>query len=63
MALRVPQVINSLTALGPNSEGVGEGIFGSNENPFVVGDLGRSTTNSQYNIHTEFLGVTDMVCH
>ena len=40
VAFSVPHVINSLTAAGPSSEGVGEGMFGSKENPFVEGDLG-----------------------
>lgn len=39
VALRVPQVISCLTAAGPSSEGVGDGIVGTRENE-CVGDLG-----------------------
>lgn len=38
----VPQVISCLTASGPNSEGVGEGMLGTREKLLIVGDLGRS---------------------
>ena len=39
VALSVPHVISCLTASGPNSEGVGEGILGTSEN---LVDFGRS---------------------
>ena len=42
VALRVPHVISCFTAAGPSSEGVGEGIVGTREKLFIVGDLGRS---------------------
>jgi hypothetical protein len=42
VAFRVPQVISCFTAAGPSSEGVGEGIVGTREKWFIVGDLGRS---------------------
>ena len=42
VAFRVPQVMSCLTAAGPSSEGVGEGIEGRSENPFLVGDFGWS---------------------
>lgn len=44
VAFSVPQVISCLTAAGPSSEGVGEGIDGTREKLSVVGDLGRSVT-------------------
>jgi hypothetical protein len=36
----LPHVISSFTPAGPSSEGVGEGIAGTSENPLVFGDLG-----------------------
>lgn len=42
MALRVPQVISCFTAAGPSCDGVGEGIVGTREKLFIVGELGRS---------------------
>ena len=44
VAFKVPQVINCLTAVGPSSEGVGEGIDGTREKLLIVGDLGRSAS-------------------
>jgi len=41
VALSVPHVISCLTASGPNCDGVGEGIDGTRESTFPVGDLGR----------------------
>lgn len=43
VASRVPQVISCLTAAGPSSSGVGEGIAGTNPNPFSLGEPGLST--------------------
>ena len=42
VASNVPQVISCLTAAGPNSSGVGEGIAGTNPNPLFLGELGLS---------------------
>jgi hypothetical protein len=42
VAFSVPHVISCLTATGPSSEGVGEGIDGTREKSESVGDLGRS---------------------
>lgn len=42
VALSVPQVMSCLIAVGPSSEGVGEGRSGTNEKLLIVGDLGRS---------------------
>lgn len=42
VASRVPQVMSCLTAAGPNSSGVGEGIVGTNPNPLFLGELGLS---------------------
>lgn len=42
VALSVPHVISCLTASGPSSEGVGEGIVGTSEKLLIVGDFGRS---------------------
>lgn len=42
VALRVPHVISCLTAVGPSSDAVGEGMFGTREKLLIVGDLGRS---------------------
>ena len=42
VAFSVPHVISCLTAAGPSSEGVGEGIDGTREKLLVIGDLGRS---------------------
>lgn len=41
VALRVPHVINCLTAVGPRSEVVGEGMLGRSEKLFDFGDRGR----------------------
>jgi len=41
VARRVPKVISCLTAAGPSSEGVGDGIEGTSEKPLSVGDFGR----------------------
>jgi hypothetical protein len=49
VALSVPHVMSCLTAVGPNSEGVGEGKFGTKEKLFIVGDLGRSGRAYQLN--------------
>jgi hypothetical protein len=46
VAFRVPQVISCFTATGPSSDGVGEGMVGTNEKLFIVGDLGRSGKSS-----------------
>lgn len=42
----VPQVTSCLTACGPSSEGVGDGIEGTSEKLPVVGDFGRSVSCS-----------------
>ena len=42
VALSVPHVISCFTAVGPSSEGEGEGIAGKSENPLFVGERGRS---------------------
>lgn len=42
VAFRVPQVMSCLTAVGPNSSGVGEGMAGTNPNPLSLGELGLS---------------------
>jgi len=42
VASSVPQVMSCLTAAGPSSSGVGEGIAGTNPNPFSLGELGLS---------------------
>lgn len=42
VASRVPQVMSCLTAAGPSSSGVGEGIVGTNPNPLLLGELGLS---------------------
>lgn len=42
VALSVPHVINCLTAAGPSSDGVGEGIEGTSGKVLIVGDFGRS---------------------
>lgn len=42
VASRVPQVISCLTATGPSSSGVGEGIAGTSPNPLSLGELGLS---------------------
>ena len=42
VASRVPQVMSCLTATGPSSSGVGEGIVGTNPNPLFLGELGLS---------------------
>lgn len=34
--------MSCLTAVGPSSDAVGEGILGTREKSFIVGDLGRS---------------------
>lgn len=40
VALSVPHVMSCLTAAGPSSEGVGEGIVGRRENPLFVKERG-----------------------
>ena len=47
VAFRVPHVISCLTATGPSSEGVGEGIDGTREKSEDVGDLGRSIDSTR----------------
>lgn len=42
VAFRVPQVMSCLTAAGPNSSGVGEGIAGTSPNPLFLGEAGSS---------------------
>jgi hypothetical protein len=42
VALSVPHVMSCLTAAGPSSDGVGEGIAGTREKLLMVGDFGRS---------------------
>jgi len=42
VASSVPQVMSCLTAVGPSSSGVGEGIAGTNPNPLLLGELGLS---------------------
>jgi hypothetical protein len=42
VASSVPQVMSCLTAAGPSSSGVGEGIAGTNPNPLFLGELGLS---------------------
>ena len=42
VASSVPQVMSCLTAAGPNSSGVGEGIAGTSPNPSFLGELGLS---------------------
>ena len=42
VAFSVPHVMSCLTAAGPSSEGVGDGIEGSSENPLSVDELGLS---------------------
>jgi len=44
VASRVPQVMSCLTAAGPSSSGVGEGIAGTNPSPLFLGELGLSVT-------------------
>ena len=44
VASRVPQVMSSLTAAGPSSSGVGDGIAGTSPNPLSFGELGLSRT-------------------
>lgn len=46
VALSVPHVISCFTAAGPSSDGVGEGIAGTNEKLLIVGDLGRSVVTN-----------------
>ena len=42
VASSVPQVMSCLTAAGPSSSAVGEGIAGTNPNPLLLGELGLS---------------------
>lgn len=42
VAFNVPQVMSCLTAAGPRSSGVGEGIAGTSPNPLFLGELGLS---------------------
>ena len=44
VASRVPQVMSCLTATGPSSSGLGEGIAGTNPSPSFLGELGLSVT-------------------
>lgn len=44
VAFRVPHVMSCFIAIGPNSDGVGEGTAGTSEKLSPVGDLGRSTS-------------------
>ena len=47
VALSVPHVISCLTASGPSSEGVGEGIVGTSEKLSIAGVFGRSVKRYQ----------------
>ena len=42
VAFKVPHVISCFIAAGPSSDGVGDGIEGTNECTSFVGDFGRS---------------------
>ena len=44
VAVSVPHVMSCFIAIGPNSDGVGEGTAGTSEKLSPVGDLGRSTS-------------------
>lgn len=50
VALSVPHVISCLTAAGPSSDGVGEGMLGMKEKLFIVGDLGRSMATLAFEV-------------
>src|SRR5882672_4991278 len=61
VAFRVPQVMSCFTAAGPSSEGVGDGIVGTREKLFIVGDLGRSDEQlRQYRIRERRVDQTYM---
>lgn len=61
VASNVPQVINCLTAAGPSSSGVGEGIAGTRPNPLFLGELGLSECKCHENEKRGEIWTTYMV--
>lgn len=63
VAFSVPHVISCLTACGPNSDGVGEGIEGTSAKSSCPGDFGRSSnTHLRQNPSGMSARDTYMVC-